>query len=844
MRKRGLFFRILAIVAGVEFFVTIVLQRSGMPDGLGKNFLDILLLSVASAPLLYLFVVRRVSRSFAGQAALDRQLREKELALELVEKERDAGARLHSLIQNIPGIVYRGHPDWSVSFIGGEVEPLTGYSAEDFLSRAVRWKEIIHPDDLESVREAYRSATRAGRRNLRVEYRIRHRDGSARWIADRRQFLYDERGEFLHVDGLVLDITHRKRGDEALREAAAAAQREKAKSDAIIAAIGDGISIHDRDFRILYQNDLLKKLFGDHTGEYCYRVYEERDEVCSGCPVVRAFRDGGIHTAERKVDRNGETLYVENTASPLRDPEGNIIAGIEVVRDITQRRKEEKDRIRLAMAVEQSNETIMIMDMEGSIQYVNPAFERLTGYTRGEAIGRNPRFLSSGRHDEAFYREIRETLGRGEIWTGRIVNRKKNGELFEEDATISPVRDQSGRIINYLAAKRDITRLVSLEKQVHTAQRMESVGTLAGGIAHDFNNALTGILGFGEMLKARLAGDPKGAADLDQILRSAERASTLTRQLLTFARRQVIEPRNVSVNHIVADISTLLRKVIGEHIGIETVLQERLPCVFADPGQMEQVLMNLCINARDAMPSGGRLRIETGIEEIDREQLARRPYLKVGRHVRLTVSDTGFGMDETTRERAFEPFFTTKEPGKGTGLGLSVVYGIVKQHGGFIHLESAPGEGASFEILLSAVDAEPDAKAAGGTAHARGGMETILIAEDDDAVRALAALTLAPYGYKVLVARDGDEAVEVFRANGEVDLALLDVIMPGKGGKEALDAMRRTKPDLRAIFTSGYAADGICGSFALPDGVPFLQKPFGPDALARKVREVLDRPAP
>lgn len=763
--------------------------------------------------------------------------------LSLAERACDTGDRLRSLIDNIPGIVYRGHRDWSVSYIGGEVQPVTGHPAESFLSGAVRWKEMIHQEDLGWVTQSFRAAVRAGERALQLEYRIRHRDGSTRWVADRRQLLYDERGGFAHVDGLLLNITERKRGDEALRKAVAEAQQEKARSEAIIAAIGDGVSIQDSKFRILYQNDVLKKSAGDHRGEHCYRAYEGRDQACSGCPVHLAFRDGGIHSLEKRVERNGETSYVELTASALRDPEGRIVAGIEVVRDITRRRKVEKDRIRLAMAVEQSDETIMITDLKGTIQYINPAFERTTGYTREDAVGRTPRFLSSGTHDEAFYRRIRETLEKGEAWTGRIVNRKKSGELFEEDATISPVRDQSGRTINYLAAKRDVTRLVSLEKQLRTAQRMESVGTLAGGIAHDFNNALTGVLGFGELLKARLADDPEASADVDQILRSAERASALTRQLLTFARRQVIEPRNLCLNDIIADLSKLLTRAIAEHVEIRTALHERLPSVFADPGQMEQVLMNLCINARDAMPSGGRLLIETEVADLDEEYVRRRPYMKGGRYVRLVVSDTGVGMDETTRERAFEPFFTTKARGNGTGLGLSVVFGIVKQHGGFIHLDSEPGKGASFEIHLPAVEAEPDAKAAVGAAPARGGAETILVAEDDDAVRTLAARTMTPYGYKVLVARNGDEAVEVFRANRETAVAVLDVVMPGKGGKEALDAMRRVKPDLKVIFTSGYAAGGITGSFVLPDGVPFLLKPFGPSALARKVREVLDRPA-
>lgn len=451
------------------------------------------------------------------------------------------------------------------------------------------------------------------------------------------------------------------------------------------------------------------------------------------------------------------------------------------------------------------------------------------------------RILKSGKHDEKFYKELWTTLSKGEVWQGRFINRKRDGTLYDEEDTISPVRDASGKIVNFVAGKRDITREVVLRKQVQTAQRMESVGTLAGGIAHDFNNALTGVLGFGELLKHRLADDPKASADVDQILRSAERASTLTRQLLTFARRQVIDPVNLSMNKVVLDLSKFLRKVIGEHIEVKTSLREDLPSVFADPGQMEQVLMNLCLNARDAMPSGGQLIIRTDVTTVDEEYVKVYPYVKEGRYVLLTVTDDGIGMNEKTIERIFEPFYTTKGPEKGTGLGLAVVYGIVKQHNGFIHVSSELGKGTAFEIRLPAVDAMADPRAAAKEEQVHGGNETILLAEDDEPVRLLAERILRECGYRVLAARNGEEAVGSFKENaGEINLAILDVMMPIKGGKEAFEEMHEANPALKVIYMSGYTADAIHESFVLHTGVTFLQKPFGPDTLARKVREVLD----
>ena len=630
------------------------------------------------------------------------------------ERNRDLARELTSLINNVPGVIYRGYRDWSLSFIGAEVEPVTGYSPDKFTSGTVGWKQIIHPDDMEQVKEVFRKAEKEKTDTLRVEYRIRNKDGGIRWLADRRQLTYDAEGNFARVDGLLLDITERKRSEEA------------------------------------------------HT--------------------------------------------------------------------------------RLGMAVDQAAEGIVITDTEGRIEYVNPSFERITGYPQKEAVGQNMRILKSGKQDEMFYRNMWETISRGEVWRGHFINKKKDGTLYEEETIISPVRNASGKIINFVAGKRDITRDVMLQKQVQTAQRMESVGTLAGGIAHDFNNVLTVIIGYGEMLKLRIANDPKAVSDLDEILRGAERASVLTRQLLTFARRQVVEPVNLDLNEVMTDLVKLIRKVTREDIEIKTFPAECPVMIRADCGQVEQVLMNLCLNARDAMPEGGQLVIETGVTLLEEGYLKQYPYMKAGRYAVVSVSDTGVGMDEKTRERIFEPFFTTKGTDKGTGLGLAMVYGIVKQHNGFIHLYSEPGEGTTFRVHFPEVDAPADAKVIASQGVAHGGSETILLAEDNESVRHLIEQTLISYGYRVLIACDGEEALDIFRRHGkEIAMVVLDVVMPKKGGKQAYDEMIRTIPELKVLFLSGYSANAIHESFVLLPGLSFLQKPFGPDVLARKVREVLDR---
>jgi PAS domain S-box-containing protein len=440
------------------------------------------------------------------------------------------------------------------------------------------------------------------------------------------------------------------------------------------------------------------------------------------------------------------------------------------------------------------------------------------------------REIEAGRSFDIEYR-VRDAHGEWRWLRDRSIDRReKEGEVSIE-----------GLASDITERKRAEAEKEHLQGQIRQAMKMESVGTLAGGIAHDFNNALTGIVGFGELLRNRMAGDEQALHDLDEILRCADRATTLTRQLLTYARRQVIEPVNLNLSTLVADLMKLIGKVVGEHIEVKTSLEKNVPTIHADRGQIEQVVMNLCLNARDAMPEGGRLVVETGDVYLDEEYVRQNPYMRTGRYALLTVSDTGIGMDEKTRERVFEPFFTTKGPDKGTGLGLAMVYGIVKQHGGFIHLYSEPGKGTAFKVYFPAIEAQPDAVPTIRREEiVRGGMETILLAEDEEAIRSLIERTLKELGYNVLVARNGEEAIEIFRQNKEIVLAVLDVVMPRKGGKEAFEEMHKQNPRLKVIFMSGYSANGIHDSFVLIAGMPFLQKPFGPTILARKIREVLD----
>jgi PAS domain S-box-containing protein len=639
-------------------------------------------------------------------------------------------------------------------------------------------------------------------------------------------------------DDMAGELERRK---EALRESNERFQN--AFEDASI-----GMALVAIDGQWLRVNRALCDLLGSSEKELLTKTIQDiayPDDREADLAYVQQMLAGEIQTyrmEKRYIHKAGHVVWVLLSVSLVRDNERNPMYFISQFQDITERKQAEETTFRMARAIEQSTDMIVITDTGGRIEYVNPSFERTTGYSRDEAIGHNPRILKSGKQNEGFYKKLWETITSGETFKGTMTNRRKDGSFYEEEATISPVFDSSGKIINFVAIKRDMTRERELQKQVQTAQRMEAVGTLAGGIAHDFNNALTGIFGFGEILRSQLAGNEAALANLEQILRCGERAATLTRQLLTYSRRQIINPINLSLNTVVTDLLKLIMKVLGEHIEIRTFLKKELPIIRADVGQIEQVIMNLIVNARDAMPSGGRLTIETELANLDDDYVRSHPYMRVGSYVLLTVSDTGVGMDAKTRERVFEPFFTTKTPEKGTGLGLSVVYGIVKQHNGFIHLYSEPGKGTAFKIYFPPAEGVPDVVKPAKPSEIHGGTETILLAEDDESVRILGERTLRDLGYTVLVTLNGEDAIETFHRNKEkISLAVLDVVMPLKGGKEAYEAMHETVPDLKVIFMSGYTGTSLHESFVRITGVPFLTKPFGPGALARKVREVLDK---
>jgi two-component system, cell cycle sensor histidine kinase and response regulator CckA len=541
----------------------------------------------------------------------------------------------------------------------------------------------------------------------------------------------------------------------------------------------------------------------------------------------------------RIIQPNGNVRWLLAHAVPIRNQHGEVYRIGGVALDITESREAqialEEIAERLQKLTETSFDAIDITE-DGIIQEANRGYLKMFGYDRmEEVIGlRVTDFVG-----DASRAEVEERLANNVEGTYELEGRRKDGKklLLEATARIHVTRGRTVRI----TALRDMTERRALEDQFRQAQKMEAVGRLAGGVAHDFNNLLTVILSYTDMLIEGVSPKDPRVEDLSEIRKAAVAAASLTRQLLAFSRRQVIEPRLVNLNDVVESSEKMLRRLIGEDIEVQTTLSSVPLTVMIDPGQLEQVMMNLAVNARDAMPTGGKLTLETANVMLDAEYARDHWPVTPGNFAMLAVSDIGCGMDEQTRALMFEPFFTTKAAGQGTGLGLATVYGIVEQSNGFIYVYSEPGKGTSFKIyfpLLEQTAVQYAAKP--GLETPRGGAETILLAEDATAVRVAARQILERLGYTVLEAANGTDALSTAQNGNKIDLLLTDVVMPEMSGRELVDRFAKLRPNTRVLFMSGYTDDAIVRHGVLRPGTAYLQKPFSPDTLARKVREVLD----
>lgn len=664
------------------------------------------------------------------------------------------------------------------------------------------------------------------------------RDGTSRPVADSASPIRDGTGA---VTGVVLVFS-----DQTAERAAQATLRDaEARYRQLFEQSPHGVLLIEADTgRVLEANEQTARQLGYRPEEFAalsisdFEVRESPEETAAHMQAVLRQGHDDFDTLHRT--KNGDLRNVHVWTRTLQVNGRTCFHAI--FEDLTERRRAEAELHLQSAALNAAANPMFITSLDGTIVWLNPAFTALSGYRPDEAIGKTPGDLvKSGVHDQGFYRQMWEVLLAGQVWHGEVTNRRKDGSQYLEDLTITPVRDTGGAITHFIAIKWDLTEEKRLETQFLHAQKMESVGRLSSGIAHDFNNLLSVINGTAEMGLATLAPDDPLHEDFQEILRAGESAAALTNQLLTFSRKQITTSEALSLNAVVTDLRNMLLRLIAEDIALVFVLAEDLGTVRADAGHIGQTLMNLAVNARDAMPAGGTITIETRNVEFDEAYAAQHPSTRPGPHVMLAISDTGIGMDPETCERIFEPFFTTKELGKGTGLGLATVYGIVKQSGGSIWVYSEVGVGTTFRIYLPRVEEPASRTRPAPTATVMGGTETILIVEDEEGSRRVAQRILASAGYAVLVAANGEEAFQLLeRSDRPVDLVLTDVVMPGMSGRELADRLGASHPGVKVIFTSGYTDDAILHHGVLNEGMHFIGKPYTIADLTRKVREVLD----
>jgi len=698
------------------------------------------------------------------------------------------------------------------------------------------WRSLVHPDDQRHAATALDAALHGGPR-YDVEYRVVRPDGQERVVHSQGDAIEAEPGRPGRIFGTIQDITEFRRAQDELRAS-------ESRFRVFVDHATDAFFLHGRGGRILDVNQQACDSLGYTREELVGMSPREIDLDTDFENTIGARLEAEQVLAfdSRHRRKDGSTFPVEVRLRRFR-MEGRRFA-VALVRDITQRKEAERALVEsyslLNAVVEGTPAAVFVKDVAGRYLMINSIGARSFGRTIEEITGKDDHELFPPGIADEIIEHDRRVLQSGEPQT------------LEETATLRGVsrvlltsrgvyRDAQGRIIGLVGFSRDITELKRLEQQFRQAQKMEAVGQLAGGIAHDFNNLLTAIIGFGEMAFNGLdPGDPNREL-LSEIRRAGHRAANLTRQLLAFSRKQVLRPEVVSLNALLCDVIKLLQRLISEDIEVILSADERLGLTRIDPGQFEQGIINLAVNARDAMPQGGRLIIETRNVEIDEAYASAHQEVEPGSYVMVSVSDTGHGMDEETRNRIFEPFFTTKAVGEGTGLGLAMVYGFVKQSGGHVEASSEPGRGTTFKVFLPRVfDAEVTSAPAEEMTPIPKGHETVLLVEDEEVVRNLSRRVLQSAGYTVLVARHGSEAILLASQHeGPIHLLATDLVMPRMSGLELASQLSPTRPDMRILLMSGYPNEAVI-SHGVPPGARLLQKPFNAVSLARAVRQVLD----
>jgi PAS domain S-box-containing protein len=782
-------------------------------------------------------------------------------ALRLRTETLQRDAMFRSLVESASDIIWTVDMNLRFTYVSPSVTRMFGYTIEEVMSSDAMKTLAPASRDLamqvfreEMAREGEHTGDQRRSRTLEVEQY--HRDGSTRWIEMTVTFIRDAAGRPVEILGISRSIDDRKRAEQALIESEEKFKRLYQQSKEaeeihrlVLNSSADAIVEYDMAGGVRYLNDSFTRIFGwtleELQGKRPPFVPDyDRDSTMERIDRVLRLGIAESRYDTKRYDKNGRLVDVSISASRYNDHNGNPLGMLVIISDITARKRAEEalreSEERYRSVTESAPDPMVVYDMEGRVSYLNPAFTRLFGWTLDELRGKTIDYVPQDCTADTMEKIEQVKLGQPfyAFETRRV---STSGRQIDISMSAAILRDRSGRPQGSVITLRDITDRKHFEEQLRQAAKMEAIGRLASGVIHDFNNILTAIIGFSNLLLQASRGDDQSYHRLLQIGRAADRAVGLTRQLLAFSRKQVLEMKHMDLNSAIIEFEKILRRLIGEHIEFGTVLDPNLGVVKADPGQIEQILLNLAINARDAMPDGGAFKIETANVTLDEAYAARYPEVEPGPYVMAAASDTGVGMDQRTLDHIFEPFFTTKSDDKGTGLGLATVYGIVKQHRGHVSVESGPGMGTVFRIYLPKVDAEPErAFQDSADAPLPRGDETVLVVDDEDIVRDMACQILETLGYKVLSASSPIEAFKVAAAyEGPINLLLTDVVMPRLDGVTLFKRLAPFRTEMSPLYMSGYAEESVVGRGLTSREELFLRKPFTVQKLAHKVRQAL-----
>ncbi len=748
----------------------------------------------------------------------------------LRQSEEKLSATLRSIGDGVISCDHEGH----VIRLNPVAEKLTGWSNQEALGKKVDEVFALTATNHSTAESpVYLAITHGETAVSESNSIITARDGEKRQLSISYAPIRDQADSIIGAVLVFRDVTdeHRQRAELA---------EERRRLEYILGVTKTGINISDEEFNLQFVDREWQKVYGDPTGKKCYEYFMGTHEPCPSCPIPYVFESKKTVIAEQVLPAENNRI-VEVHSIPFQDDKGRwLVAEFNV--DITERKNAEAEREKLLAAIEQAGEIFIVTDTAGIIQYVNPAFERVTQYDRTEVYGKTPSLWKSGQQSEQFYKEQWDTISMGKTWQGRLINKRKDGSFYTSETTISPVFDKTGSIVSFIAVMRDITEHLRLAAQYQQSQKMESVGRLAGGVAHDFNNMLGVILGRAELLLSKVSGVSQLEYHVKEIQKAANRSAELTRQLLAYARKQTINPIVLDLNSTIANMLTMLQRIIGEDIELTWKPNTNLWPVKMDPSQIDQILVNLVVNSRDAISQNGKITIETSTFTVDHEYCINHTDAVLGDYVMLAVSDNGCGMDAETKKRLFEPFFTTKEVGKGTGLGLATIYGIVKQNSGFINVYSEVGMGTTFRLYLPRAESKKMVSEIESYSYVpRGNGETVLLVEDESSMLNLTHAMLMDLGYNALKANSPEEAIQLANdAEHTIDLLLTDVVMPKINGRELANALKVHHPSMKCVFMSGYTANVIAHHGVLDQNIHFIQKPFSQKDLAVLLRSLLD----